>query len=54
MKTFNVRLIALAVSALFFWTTAIASDQTGNQSPENKAPGGEDLRAAVQNPVGAM
>jgi hypothetical protein len=36
------------------YTAAIASAQTSNQSPENKAQGGKDLRSAVQNPVGAM
>ena len=39
MKTFNVRLIALAVSALFFWTTAIASDQTGQRVSGKQSPG---------------
>jgi len=54
MQRFNIRLISLAVSAFFFWTAAMASDQTGTQPPSSKAQGGGDLRAAVQNPVGAM
>ncbi|MGD2011292.1 MAG: hypothetical protein PVI76_09360 [Desulfobacterales bacterium] len=54
MKTVNIRLISIAVSAFFFWTAAMASDQMGAQPPASKAQGGGDLRAAVQNPVGAM
>jgi hypothetical protein len=54
MKTVNIRLISIAVSAFFFWTAAMASDQMGTQPPASKAQGGGDLRAAVQNPVGAM
>ena len=54
MKTFNIRLISIAVSTFFLWTAAMASDQAGTQPPASKAQGGGDLRAAVQNPVGAM
>ena len=54
MKTCNTRLISLAVSAVFLWIAAYASDQAVAQPPDSKAEGGGDLRAAVQNPVGAM
>jgi hypothetical protein len=54
MKTENSRLIVFAVLVVFSWTAAFASNQAVAQSPDSKAPGGGDLRAAVQNPVGAM
>jgi len=54
MQTFNIRLILLAVLLVFSWTAAIASTQAVAQSPDSKPEGGGDLRAAVQNPVGAM
>jgi hypothetical protein len=54
MKTFNTRLISLAVSAVFLWIAAFAPTQAVAQPPDSKAEGGGDLRAAVQNPVGAM
>ena len=54
MKRLTNILILFAVLALFYWTAAMASDQMGAQPPASKAQGGGDLRAAVQNPVGAM
>ena len=54
MKTFNIRLLSLTVSAVFLWIAAFAPTQAVAQPPDSKAEGGEDLRAAVQNPVGAM
>ncbi|MGB5620691.1 MAG: hypothetical protein WBM78_27865, partial [Desulfobacterales bacterium] len=54
MKTENSRLIVFAVLVVFSWNAAFASNQAVAQSPDSKAPGGGDLRAAVQNPVGAM
>ena len=54
MQTFNIRLIALAISVAFLWIAAFASNQAVAQPSDSKAEGGGDLRAAVQNPVGAM
>ena len=54
MKTFNIRLLSLTVSAVFLWIAAFAPTQAVAQPPDSKAEGGGDLRAAVQNPVGAM
>ena len=48
---FTLRLIVVLITVALSGTQAIAQDEA--KQPTEKAQGGGDLRAAVQNPVGA-